>query len=55
MIILLRRTMLKPPMPSFNDLIPMLHNHELRNKKIFKEEPVHTMAFVGHQQNGGGP
>ncbi|KAF7149901.1 hypothetical protein RHSIM_Rhsim02G0228300 [Rhododendron simsii] len=48
-------TMLKPPMPSFTDLIPMLHNHELRNKKIFKEEPVHTMAFVGHQQNGGGP
>lgn len=47
--------MLKPPMPLFNDLIPMLHNHELRNKKHFSEELVHNMAFLGEQQHGGGP
>lgn len=48
-------------MPSFNDQIPLLHNHELRNKKFLIEGPTHNMAFVGqqcggsnHQSNSGG-
>ncbi|KAI9177872.1 hypothetical protein LWI28_020140 [Acer negundo] len=41
--------MLKPPVPSYNDLIPLLHSHELRNKSQLSEHVNPTLAFVGQR------
>ena len=39
--------MLKPPVPSYNDLIPLLHSHELRNKSLVSGQANPSLAFVG--------
>ena len=44
-------TMLKPPVPSYLDLIPLLHSHELRNKSFLTDQPNPAMAFVGQRFN----
>ena len=41
--------MLKPPVPSYNDLIPLLHSHELIRASSLSEHPNHTLAFVGER------
>ena len=43
--------MLKPPVPSYLDLIPLLHSHELRNKSFLTDQPNPTVAFVGQWSN----
>lgn len=43
--------MLKPPVPSYNDLLPLLYSHELRNKSVLSEQPNSSMAFVGQRSN----
>uniref|UniRef100_A0A2N9EXT0 Uncharacterized protein n=1 Tax=Fagus sylvatica TaxID=28930 RepID=A0A2N9EXT0_FAGSY len=44
-------TMLKPPVPSYLDLIPLLHSHELRNKSFLIDQPNPAVAFVGQRFN----
>ena len=39
--------MLKPLVPSYNDLIPLLHSHELRNKSLVSKQANPSLAFVG--------
>ncbi|KAL5701436.1 ABC-type xenobiotic transporter [Ranunculus cassubicifolius] len=41
--------MLKPPVPSYNDLIPLLLSHELRNKSLLCESANPNLAFVGQR------
>ncbi|KAI9181727.1 hypothetical protein LWI28_017918 [Acer negundo] len=41
--------MLKPHIPSYNDLIPLLYSHELRNKSQLSEHANPTLAFVGQR------
>ncbi|KAF5191096.1 hypothetical protein FRX31_019317 [Thalictrum thalictroides] len=42
--------MLKPPVPAYNDLIPLLHSHELiRKSSPFSEHPNPAVAFVGER------
>ncbi|KAL5703559.1 hypothetical protein ACHQM5_022093 [Ranunculus cassubicifolius] len=41
--------MLKPPVPSYSDLIPLLLSHELRNKSLFCESANPNLAFVGQR------
>ncbi|GMY38131.1 UBN2_3 domain-containing protein [Fagus crenata] len=43
--------MLKPPVPSYNDLIPLLHSHELRNRSLLADQVNPAMAFVGQRSN----
>uniref|UniRef100_A0A2N9H082 Uncharacterized protein n=1 Tax=Fagus sylvatica TaxID=28930 RepID=A0A2N9H082_FAGSY len=43
--------MLKPPVPSYLDLIPLLHSHELRNKSLLIDQPNPALAFVGQRFN----
>jgi hypothetical protein len=43
--------MLKPPVPSYNDLIPLLHSHELRNQSLLADQVNPAMAFVGQRSN----
>jgi hypothetical protein len=43
--------MLKPPVPSYNDLIPLLHSHELRNRSLLADQVNPVMAFVGQRSN----
>ena len=40
-------TMLKPLVPSYNDLIPLLYSHELRNKSLVSVQANPSFAFVG--------
>nr|CAD1839536.1 unnamed protein product [Ananas comosus var. bracteatus] len=46
-------TMLKPPIPTFTKIIPLLQSHELRNKSHY-DDVNHSMAFYGHQSTSGG-
>ncbi|PIA50672.1 hypothetical protein AQUCO_01200116v1 [Aquilegia coerulea] len=39
--------MLKPPVPAYNDLILLLHSHELIRKSTLSEHPNSALAFVG--------
>ncbi|KAL5698242.1 ABC-type xenobiotic transporter [Ranunculus cassubicifolius] len=41
--------MLKPPVPSYNDLIPLLLSHELRNKSLLSESANPNLAFLGQR------
>ncbi|GMY19468.1 UBN2_3 domain-containing protein, partial [Fagus crenata] len=43
--------MLKPPVPSYLDLIPLLHSHELRNNAFLTDQPNPAVAFVGQRSN----
>ena len=43
--------MLKPLVPSYLDLIPLLHSHELHNKSFFTDQPNPAVAFVGQRSN----
>ncbi|GAV86735.1 UBN2_2 domain-containing protein, partial [Cephalotus follicularis] len=48
-------TMLKPPVPSYADVIPMLQSHELRNRNFRINTVNQNMAFFSHKnQKGGG-
>ncbi|GAV58358.1 UBN2_2 domain-containing protein, partial [Cephalotus follicularis] len=38
-------TMLRPPVPSHSDFIPLLQSHELRNKTFRSDVPNQNMAF----------
>ncbi|PIA25975.1 hypothetical protein AQUCO_10200029v1 [Aquilegia coerulea] len=41
--------MLMPPVPAYNDLIPLLHSHELIRKSTLSEHPNSALAFVGER------
>lgn len=41
--------MLKPPVPTYNDLIPLLHSHELIRASSLSEHSNPTLAFVGER------
>nr|CAD1822622.1 unnamed protein product [Ananas comosus var. bracteatus] len=45
--------MLKPPVPSYSDLIPLLQSHELRNKGHESNPTNHSMAFISQRYGGG--
>lgn len=45
-------TMLKPPVPFYADLIPLLQSHELRYKGHQSELVNYSMAFYGQQYGG---
>ncbi|GAV75343.1 UBN2_2 domain-containing protein [Cephalotus follicularis] len=46
--------MLKPPMPSYSEIIPLLHSHELRNKHNESTALNQTMAFYTATNKGRG-
>ncbi|KAF8396845.1 hypothetical protein HHK36_018480 [Tetracentron sinense] len=47
-------SMLKPPIPSYSDILPLLQSHELRNREYGHTDVNPSMAFVGQRSNGGG-
>ncbi|KAK2970476.1 hypothetical protein RJ640_028565 [Escallonia rubra] len=46
-------TMLKPPVPSYADLIPLLQSHELRNKGHHSESFNHSMVYYSQRTSNG--
>ncbi|GAV69076.1 UBN2_3 domain-containing protein [Cephalotus follicularis] len=46
-------TMLKPPVPTYSEIIPLLHSHELRNKHHKPAEVNQSMAFYSNTNNKG--
>ncbi|GAV58726.1 UBN2_3 domain-containing protein, partial [Cephalotus follicularis] len=46
-------TMLKPPVPTYFEIIPLLHSHELRNKHHKPAEVNQSMAFYSNTNNKG--
>lgn len=45
--------MLKPPLPSYVDVIPLLQSHELHNKGHQENLGNPSMAFYSQKQYGG--
>ncbi|GAV86687.1 UBN2 domain-containing protein [Cephalotus follicularis] len=46
-------TMLKPPVPSYSEIIPLLHSHELRNINNKSAAVNQSMAFYTNTNNKG--
>ncbi|KAK2991574.1 hypothetical protein RJ640_013834 [Escallonia rubra] len=46
-------TMLKPPVPSYADLIPLLQSHELRNRGHQSESFNHSMVYYSQRTSNG--
>lgn len=43
--------MLKPPVPSYNDLLPLIYSHELQNKYVLSEHQNSAITFVGQRSD----
>ncbi|KAL5720064.1 hypothetical protein ACHQM5_012769 [Ranunculus cassubicifolius] len=43
--------LLRRYVPSYNDLLPLLYSHELRNKSLLPEHLNSSVAFVGQRSN----
>lgn len=48
-----KTSMLRPPIPSYAEVVPQLQSYELRNKKVLSEQINSSMAFFSQNRGGG--